>query len=161
MSPFLGYQCWCSFHDDSLPRGWGHTDCVGADFFFLKTWTEWIPDLLSVLCSEKNTKLGWKPRFFGEVLQSHPSSCLLGYSPQFGSNTTFSIPIIDYLLFSLAVIVPWPGMEPKPPALGTRNLSHWTTRKVSKIIFNSFIIFHHNEYLIFYHLILFPFVFLL
>ena len=50
-------------------------------------------------------------------------------------------------------LVPWPGMEPKPPALGARSLSHWITRKVFRIIFNSFIIFNHTEDLIFYHLI--------
>ena len=27
-------------------------------------------------------------------------------------------------------LVPWPGMEPVPPALGTWSLSHWTTREV-------------------------------
>ena len=27
-------------------------------------------------------------------------------------------------------LVPWPGIEPGPPALGVRNLSHWTTRGV-------------------------------
>ena len=27
-------------------------------------------------------------------------------------------------------LVPWPGMEPKPPALGAQSLSYWTTREV-------------------------------
>ena len=27
-------------------------------------------------------------------------------------------------------LVPWPGIEPRPPALGTWSLSHWTTREV-------------------------------
>ena len=27
-------------------------------------------------------------------------------------------------------LVPWPGIKPKPPALGARSLSHWTTREV-------------------------------
>ena len=26
--------------------------------------------------------------------------------------------------------VPWPGIEPRPPALGVCSLSHWTTREV-------------------------------
>ena len=26
-------------------------------------------------------------------------------------------------------LVPWPGMEPRPPALGAQSLSHWTTRE--------------------------------
>ena len=27
-------------------------------------------------------------------------------------------------------LVPWPGIEPAPPALGVQSLSHWTTREV-------------------------------
>ena len=27
-------------------------------------------------------------------------------------------------------LVPWPGIEPRPPALWVRSLSHWTTRQV-------------------------------
>ena len=27
-------------------------------------------------------------------------------------------------------LVPWPGMEPGPPALGARSLNHWTTSEV-------------------------------
>ena len=27
-------------------------------------------------------------------------------------------------------LVPWPGIEPGPPALGTGSLSHWTTMEV-------------------------------
>ena len=29
-------------------------------------------------------------------------------------------------------LVPWPGIEPKPPALGAQSLTHWTTREVPK-----------------------------
>ena len=29
-----------------------------------------------------------------------------------------------------------PGMEPKPPVLGARSLSHWTTRKVPGFLEN-------------------------
>ena len=32
-------------------------------------------------------------------------------------------------------LVPWPGIEPRPPALGVQSLNHWTTREVSAIIF--------------------------
>ena len=31
--------------------------------------------------------------------------------------------------------VPWPGIKPRPPALGAWSLSHWTTREVSRIAF--------------------------
>ena len=35
-------------------------------------------------------------------------------------------------VFSCAMwdLVPWPGIEPRPPALGVQSLSHWTTREV-------------------------------
>ena len=29
-------------------------------------------------------------------------------------------------------LVPQPGMEPRPPALGVRSLTHWTTREVPR-----------------------------
>ena len=29
-------------------------------------------------------------------------------------------------------LVPWPGIEPGPPALGAQSLSHWTTREVPR-----------------------------
>ena len=31
-------------------------------------------------------------------------------------------------------LVPWPGIEPRPPALGARSLSHWTTREVPRTV---------------------------
>ena len=38
-------------------------------------------------------------------------------------------------------LVPWPGIKPRPPALGAQSLSHWTTREVSHfsiVLFFSF-----------------------
>ena len=35
-------------------------------------------------------------------------------------------------------LVPWPGIEPKPPALGIRSLNHWTIREVSDMSFFAF-----------------------
>ena len=32
-------------------------------------------------------------------------------------------------------LVPWPGIEPRPPALGAQNLRHWTTREVLITVF--------------------------
>lgn len=32
-------------------------------------------------------------------------------------------------------VVPWPGIEPRPPALGLQSLSHWTTRKILYFLF--------------------------
>ena len=34
-------------------------------------------------------------------------------------------------------LVPWPGVEPEPPALGAWGLGHWTTREVPLSPFNS------------------------
>ena len=35
-------------------------------------------------------------------------------------------------------LVPWPGFEPGPPALGAQSPSHWTTREVPKLKFLAF-----------------------
>ena len=32
-------------------------------------------------------------------------------------------------------LVPWPGIEPRPLALGVRSLSHWNTREVSGMFY--------------------------
>ena len=51
-------------------------------------------------------------------------------------------------LFSCSMrdLVPWPGIKPGPPELGTQCLSHWTTREVPggffKMIFSVPWIFH-------------------
>ena len=34
------------------------------------------------------------------------------------------------LRYSIWDLVPWPGIEPRPPALGTWSLSHWATLEV-------------------------------
>jgi len=44
----------------------------------------------------------------------------------------FAAPALSCSVWDL---VPWPGMEPGPPALGEWSLCHWTTREVSQ---------HHN-----------------
>ena len=30
-------------------------------------------------------------------------------------------------------LVPWPGIEPRPPAVGAQSLIHWTTREVPQL----------------------------
>ena len=40
-----------------------------------------------------------------------------------------------YELFMNGDLVPWPGIEDGPPALGAQNLSHWTTRQVPRWTF--------------------------
>ena len=47
------------------------------------------------------------------------------------SNSFFKIYLAaPALSFGLLDLVPWPGMEPGPPALGAWSLRHWTTREV-------------------------------
>ena len=58
---------------------------------------------------------------------------------------------LNYILFiflifwphqaACGILVPWPGIEPTPPALEVRSLNHWTTREVLLIIF---LIFKYN-----------------
>ena len=33
-------------------------------------------------------------------------------------------------------LVPWPGIEPRAPALGAQSPSHWTTKEVPEILFH-------------------------
>ena len=39
--------------------------------------------------------------------------------------------VVAHGIFSCGMwdLVPWPGIEPRPPALGVQTLSHWTTRE--------------------------------
>ena len=49
--------------------------------------------------------------------------------------------IFIYLFYLVALglscgrwdLAPWPGNEPKPPALGVCSLNHWTTREVPEV----------------------------
>ena len=40
-------------------------------------------------------------------------------------------------------LAPWPGIEPRPPALGAQGLNRWTTREAPKTYFK----YEHIEYL--------------
>ena len=40
----------------------------------------------------------------------------------------------DIFGYSVQDLVPWTGIEPQPPALGLRSLSHWTPRDVPAVI---------------------------
>ena len=75
--------------------------------------------------------------------KSYGQRSLVGYSPRGGkeSDTTEQlsacvpsaerVPVITYVISSCCVwdLVPRPGMEPGPPALGEQSLSHWTARE--------------------------------
>ena len=56
----------------------------------------------------------------------------------------FKFPIIlfflTFWLYHREILVPWPGMEPGPPAVETWNLSHWTTRDIPKFLILEWII---------------------
>ena len=57
------------------------------------------------------------------IWQHQVTVAVLGTSNLHSSMRTLSCSIWD--------LVPWPGIEPGPPALGTWSLSHWTTGKSS------------------------------
>ena len=42
----------------------------------------------------------------------------------------YSFLVVLGLSCSMWDLVPWPGIKPRPPALGTWSLTHWTTREV-------------------------------
>ena len=41
--------------------------------------------------------------------------------------------LIDFGLSAWGILVPWPGIEPVPPAVEAWSLNHWTTREVPAI----------------------------
>ena len=45
--------------------------------------------------------------------------------------------VVAYRIFSCSMwdLVPWPGITPRPPALGAQNLCHWITRQVPLLWF--------------------------
>ena len=51
---------------------------------------------------------------------------------------TVACVVFSYSMWTLCCsmwdLVPWPGIEPRPLALGVQNLSHWTTRKAPEIL---------------------------
>ena len=99
---------------------------------------DWVTHTFIVNCGMSLTfvfKLVINWAYFFKTL-CDPMDC----SPP-GSSTTFI-----YLLFLIFIylraaglscsmwdLVPWPGIEPGTPALGTQNLSHWITRGVSEL----------------------------
>ena len=44
-------------------------------------------------------------------------------------------------------LVPWPGIEPGPPALGVWSLSHWTTREIPSLLHVSTVKEREKQYL--------------
>ena len=42
------------------------------------------------------------------------------------------------LVEAWGILVPWPGTEPRPLALGARSLSHWTTMEIPSVAFLSY-----------------------
>ena len=43
-------------------------------------------------------------------------------------------------------LVPWPGIKPRPPALGARSLNHWTTREVPKLWILLILYYSNSQY---------------
>ena len=62
---------------------------------------------------------------------------VLGLKLQYLGSSVF---IVACKIFSCGMwdLVPWPGIEPRPPALGAQSLSHWTTMSLNKIFLNLF-----------------------
>jgi len=45
--------------------------------------------------------------------------------------------VYEFLVAACGGLIPHPGIEPGPPALGARNLSHWTNKEVPRLLFSS------------------------
>ena len=56
----------------------------------------------------------------------------LGFSLGWSCSTPWHVFFFFFCHIACESLVPWPGIEPAPPALEARNLSYWTTREVSR-----------------------------
>ena len=87
------------------PYEWGHCDIFQSIVFFISLFIYFTIYLFIWLCQVL-------------VMASRIFSCIM---------QTLSCGMQD--------IVPWPGMEPRSPALRAQSLSHWILRKVPRICF--------------------------
>ena len=86
------------------------------------------------------------PSFLNDVFSKTVRLLLYLAGPRFGCGMQnhFSCHMWD--------LVPWPESKPRPPALGARSLSHWTTKEVPHLeyfyVYTSvwFIAFCHIQY---------------
>ena len=69
----------------------------------------------------------WRVGHFWRQQFTSPSSIILAALVLVAAHGLFSC--------SMWNLVPWPGIEPRPPAWGAQRLSHWTTRKVPPLHF--------------------------
>ena len=72
----------------------------------------------------------------GELVKSH----IVGSIPQSFFLSFFKIFLSIYLaVLGLSCskwdLVPWPGIEPRPPELGVGSLNHWAAREVPRVSF--------------------------
>ena len=86
--------------------------------------------------SSEDTKRMSSKRFFGGLVWqlSKIYIYLFGCARSQLSCWIFSCHL-KTLSCSMWDLVPWPGMEPGPPALGAQSLSHWTTREVPSVAY--------------------------
>ena len=93
--------------------------------------------ILLCLCWISLTDTHRKPRLtrpFPKFL-SYLNIYLLGYGSSWLRDLGFSIFIVACRIFGCGIwdLVPWPGIEPGPLALGALSLNHWSTRRVPRI----------------------------
>ena len=55
-----------------------------------------------------------------------------------------SVWLVVFFFFTVSWLVPWPGIEPRPSALGLQTLNHWTTREISRLWYFSHLL--HPSY---------------
>ena len=128
-----------SIHTQSLHR---HTQFIGyvslknsntRFFYFAHRYpTSPAPSFLHWIVFTVKKKISWA-YLCGCILDSI-QICWSIYPP---ANTTGLKNIYLFVLgLSCGIweLVPWPGIKPRPPALGAQSLSHWTTREVPTIV---------------------------
>ena len=135
--PFLGHQCWSSFNGKIPFLSVKATLilCVHADlllsfslfhFFSFESLKECISDVFDFFFQDR--KLGWKLCFLGVVPQNYLSSCLLGYSSQFGSNQTlsYSYDVLSHFSHVQPFATLWTIAHQAPLSMGFSRQEYWS-----------------------------------
>ena len=121
-------------HPNSLTSFYTSGLCpVTSTAFPPEAWAGWVTPEQSwgVGCTDTkgHTTAGLDSRsqtLFPSYLPSHFQHLIIHKDYSFGCTGSY----LQDLLCSMWDLIPWPGMEPGPLALGVQTLSHWTTREV-------------------------------
>ena len=120
------------------PATWAHLPLLTS--WNEGTWDYLFTCLPHICVTHWTTLYIWPPSLAPGPQNCHVSGLLIYPSAHDTWKSFFFFFFKDYLLLFILSsqglscnmwdLVPWPGVEPRPPALGAWSLSHWSTREV-------------------------------